>query len=66
MLAGENDQEFLLRMVGVETRVPKKDVKSNKPLGISMMPEGLLNGMSLEEVRDLIAYLMAPAQVEKR
>lgn len=65
MLAGENDQEFLLRMVGVETRVPKKDVKSNKPLGISMMPEGLLNGMSLEEVRDLIAYLMAPAQVAK-
>jgi putative membrane-bound dehydrogenase-like protein len=65
MLAAENDEELLLRMVGLETRVPRKDVKSNKPLGVSMMPEGLLNGMSDTEVRDLIGYLMAPAQVKK-
>jgi putative membrane-bound dehydrogenase-like protein len=65
MLAAENDEELVLRMVGLETRVPKKDVKSNKPLGVSMMPEGLLNGMTETDVRDLIGYLMAPAQVGK-
>jgi putative heme-binding domain-containing protein len=65
MLAAENDSELILRMVGVETRVAKKDVKSNKALGQSMMPEGLLGGMSDEEVRNLIGYLMAPAQVDK-
>jgi putative membrane-bound dehydrogenase-like protein len=66
MLAAENDDELVLRMVGVETRVAKKDVKSNKPLGVSMMPEGLLNGLSDEEVRDLVGYLMAPAQVGRK
>lgn len=65
MLAAENDEELVLRMVGVETRVAKKDVKSNKALGMSMMPEGLLAGLSEPEVRDLIGYLMAPAQVKK-
>lgn len=48
------------------TRVAKKDVKSNKALGQWMMPEGLLGGMSDEEVTNLIGYLMAPAQVEKK
>jgi putative heme-binding domain-containing protein len=66
MLAAENDDELILRMVGVETRVAKKDVKSNKALGQSMMPEGLLGGLSDPEVRDLIGYLMVPAQVEKK
>ncbi len=63
MLAAENDNELILRMVGDETRVTKKDVKHNKPLGMSLMPEGLLAGMSDQEVRDLMGYLMAPAQV---
>ena len=66
MIAAENDSELILRMVGVETRVAKKDVKSNKALGQSMMPEGLLGGMSDEDVRNLIGYLMAPAQVGER
>jgi len=65
MLASENDSELVLRMVGVETKVAKKDVKTNKALGLSMMPEGLLSGLSDEEVRDLVGYLMSPAQVKK-
>ncbi|WP_367871418.1 PVC-type heme-binding CxxCH protein [Luteolibacter sp. Populi] len=64
MLASQNDNEVILKMVGVETRVAKKDIKSDKALGTSMMPEGLLTGLSDEEVRDLIAYLMSPAQVK--
>ncbi|MCW1885060.1 c-type cytochrome [Luteolibacter flavescens] len=65
MLAGENDTELIFRMVGVETRVPKSEVKANTALGTSMMPEGLLTGLSDDEVRDLIGYLMSPGQVEK-
>lgn len=64
MLASQTDNEVILKMVGVETRVAKKDIKSNKALGMSMMPEGLLSGLTDTEVRDLIGYLMAPAQVE--
>jgi putative membrane-bound dehydrogenase-like protein len=65
MLAAENDDELILSMVGIQTRIPKKDVKSNTALGNSMMPEGLLTGLSDEDVRDLIGYLMSPAQVKK-
>ena len=46
--------------------IPKGDVESVHVSEISMMPEGLLGGLSDEEVRDLIGYLMAPAQVGKR
>jgi putative membrane-bound dehydrogenase-like protein len=64
MLAAQTDDEIVLKMVGVETRVAKKEIKSDKALGISMMPEGMLNGLSDTEVRDLVGYLMAPAQVK--
>lgn len=30
---------------------------------VSLMPEGLLSGLGAEQVRDLMGYLMAPAQV---
>ncbi|WP_193214075.1 PVC-type heme-binding CxxCH protein [Luteolibacter marinus] len=62
MLAAENDEELILRMVGVETKVPKREVKENKALGKSMMPEGMINGLSDDEVRDLIGYLMGPGK----
>ncbi len=65
MLASRSDSEIVLRMVGVETRIPVKEVKSDKALGLSMMPEGLLSGLSEEEVRDLVSYLMSPTQVKK-
>lgn len=65
MLAGENDQEFILKTVGVETRVARKEISENKALGISMMPEGLLTGLSDADVADLIRYLSSPGQVEK-
>lgn len=64
MLSAQDDKDVVLKMVGVETRVAKKDIKSDKALGMSLMPEGLLNGLSDEEVRDLIGYLKAPAQVK--
>ena len=34
-----------------------------KPSPASMMPEGLLDPLSAEEVRDLVAYLASKAQV---
>ncbi len=64
MLSAQDDNEIVLKMVGVETRVAKKDIKSDKPLGMSLMPEGLLNGMSEQDVQNLISYLRSPAQVK--
>ncbi len=39
------------------------DVKSMSQSELSMMPEGLLQALTEDEVRDLLAYLKSPAQV---
>jgi hypothetical protein len=39
------------------------DVESIKPTKLSLMPEGQLDLMKPDEIRDLIAYLMSARQV---
>ena len=43
--------------------IPRNELKSVSQTELSMMPEGLLQAISAEEVRDLLAYLRSPAQV---
>lgn len=42
---------------GPESRVPKSEVRSARFLRRSLMPEGLLDGMSDEQIADLLAYI---------
>ena len=44
-------------------RIPTSDIDSRKESGLSMMPEGLFDRMTAEEVRDLVRYLASPMQV---
>jgi hypothetical protein len=41
----------------------RADVKQISTSALSLMPEGLLDGLTAEQRRDLIAYLMHPSQV---
>ncbi len=41
------------------TRVRRSDIESIEPSKVSMMPQGLLNTLTVEEIQDLFAYLMA-------
>ena len=43
--------------------VPREDVEGIKPSNSSMMPEGQLETMSDQEIRDLFAYLASSSQV---
>jgi putative heme-binding domain-containing protein len=43
--------------------LPKEDIESREPTRVSLMPEGQLEPLSMNEVRDLVAYLASPAQV---
>jgi putative heme-binding domain-containing protein len=43
----------------VITKIPKKNVVEAKTSGVSIMYSGLVNGMGKNELRDLVAYLMA-------
>ncbi|MBI2808999.1 MAG: c-type cytochrome [Planctomycetes bacterium] len=59
----ENDASITLQLQNEVVIVPKSDIDTRTPTKISMMPEGALDKMRIEEVRDLIGYLRSPEQV---
>jgi putative membrane-bound dehydrogenase-like protein len=62
-VAAEDDRQITLRLIGQDTTVAKADVLARETSPVSMMPEGLLQGLTDVETRDLIAYLRTSAQV---
>jgi putative membrane-bound dehydrogenase-like protein len=63
---GEEDRRTVrLETPGGPLRLQRDAVESIGRSELSLMPEGLLDGLSAEQRRDLIAYLMAPGQVEE-
>jgi putative heme-binding domain-containing protein len=50
---------------GQDTRVPHDQVKSMKKSPLSLMPEGLLLGMTDQELRDFFAYLRIPQPISQ-
>lgn len=59
------DDEGTLTMETATDRVvvAKQDIEDRQQQPVSMMPEGLLNRLNLQEIRDLITYLSSPNQV---
>ena len=56
---GEDKEAFVVRQVGLpDRRIPKKDVRTTRYIRRSLMPEGLLDALSDEQVTDLMSYLM--------
>ena len=53
-------------MTGTLTEIDVSQVKSRTRLDSSEMPEGLLNGLTAEEILDLIAYLRAGGDPDHR
>lgn len=63
IIHGQSDRTVTLKMIGQETTVERSEIASTQQLPVSLMPEGLLQAFSPEQVRDLIAYLMSDSQV---
>jgi putative membrane-bound dehydrogenase-like protein len=57
LLKKEAGQTVTVRTVNDTLQIPAKEIDSRKPTNLSLMPEGLLDAMKDEEIRDLIAYL---------
>jgi putative heme-binding domain-containing protein len=56
------------RSVAVQTAnelilIPLSEIEARRTTSESLMPEGLLNGLGKDDVRDLVAYLISPSQV---
>lgn len=60
----KQDDNAITVVTANETLVlPRNELKSLTQTELSMMPEGLLQAIPEDEVRDLLAYLRSPAQV---
>mgnify|MGYP000346387545 CR=1 FL=1 len=57
MFVSEDKDAVVVRMPGAnDRRIAKKDIRDAKYLRRSLMPEGLLDTMTPEQVSDLFAY----------
>ena len=60
----EDDKSLLIRTTTEDISLPIDEIRHRKTSPVSMMPEGLLESMSTEDARDLIAYLASPVRVK--
>ena len=64
-IIGENDRQLTMRVIGQDQLViNKSDIQSQETAAVSMMPEGLLETLSDQEILDLIGYLQTDKQVK--
>ncbi|MEM6803664.1 MAG: PVC-type heme-binding CxxCH protein, partial [Bacteroidota bacterium] len=63
IIFAESDDEIELRMTGgKEEKIAKQEIEKLSSLGISLMPEGLEGGMSVQDMADLLAFLQQAPQ----
>ena len=59
----QNDASLVIQTANERIVVPREDIEAIKPSSSSMMPEGQLETLSDQEIRDLFAYLASSRQV---
>jgi putative heme-binding domain-containing protein len=64
LLIGQADGTLQLRTLNETVTLPLDEVETREQSDLSMMPEGMLDNLTLLQVRDLIAYLQAPRPVD--
>ena len=59
----KSDKTVTLQTTSEKLVLQRSEIDSMAESQLSMMPEGLLQGLTEQQVFDLVAYLMSPAQV---
>ncbi len=63
VVTDETKTAVTLRTVNESIIVPTSEIDERATSPQSLMPDGLLQNLTVEQVRQLVAYLMSPAQV---
>ena len=63
VIASSTDRTVTLRSLTEESTIVRSEISKTTTLENSIMPEGLIDALTPEQTRDLIAYLMHPQQV---
>ena len=64
ILRGQTPAVLTVQTANERVLIPAEDVEDVKRSNVSMMPEGQLETLSEQEVRDLFSYLASPGQVD--
>ena len=59
----EDNQKVVLNMIGQKTTIPKGDIKSRTVADFSMMPAGLLQTLTNDNIVALFKYMQTKQQV---
>ena len=60
----QNDDAVIVQTANERVILPREDIDEIQPTRISMMPEGQLEALTNQEIRDLFAYLASSRQVK--
>ena len=63
MIQSETERVLELKTTSGTVSIQKADINSRSASELSMMPDGLFQALKPEQIRDLMSYLMSPAQV---
>ncbi|MFN0020581.1 MAG: PVC-type heme-binding CxxCH protein [Pirellulaceae bacterium] len=63
VIVEQTEKTLTLQTATERPTIAREDIEDSKPTGQSLMPDGLLQPLSPEQVRDLFAYLMTTEQV---
>ncbi len=66
IIKSESDSALTLRTINDTIVVAKSEIDEQQLSALSLMPEKLLDQMTSDDVRDLVAYLASPVQVAPR
>jgi len=58
--SGGEDELVVLQIDGTKIRLPKDTIEQTIPSKVSAMPDGLIDGLTLDQIVDLMAYLRKP------
>jgi putative heme-binding domain-containing protein len=64
LLVSQDDERVVLQTAKERLTVPRGEVDALSQSTLSAMPDGLLQPLNDQQIRDLVAYLMSPGQVE--
>ena len=64
LITNRDDKKVSIRTATDEVTVETESIETIKESNVSAMPDGLLQNLSEQQVRDLIAYLMSPVQID--
>jgi putative heme-binding domain-containing protein len=64
LILDESDQALTIQTANERLVVPKPEIEKRTLSQVSMMPDGVLQTLNNEQIRDLIGYLASPQQVD--